>query len=548
MLSKRLIVAGFIASSTFACGGNEQTPEAKKSTGEMWALTNQLNALRQAKSPFDGLTLDVRDELQKNFVDKRLRFMGKTPENSPNLFARLEKNSSREVATGVAALGPTANADVGVAADCSSPLSVEQNPDDPTRWVARIITSCFAGADYSYVDLFWWNSATGDILAYDFAEEFTEAAEDLVLDIEAEAADIGVTLQVDSMTINARGAEDLYFFDGLIQERPDAVAARDTITHPRDSNADGTVISCLDRGGLDCDYFFAGTGGNVTLPVSMAFRFPGVVTNILNATAQVHMTDNGGVCKTNDLSPYTTAAAGVVTINTGATPATFGTRCVYNQTNVRFWVKLVVANSRGDVYSMFWANDRPTDPRRFHLMFRWSCLAEGSSIVMADGSKKSIENIKLGDAVRSGVEGGALQVVDITKGTESAPMVEVTDTLGRKVMVTEGHPFFDDSGFAIRADSLRAGHRVETAEGLTSIARVDRIPYGGKVYNLKLGTDEQAAANDVSKTHMFANGYRVGDSRSQWALELKLREIAVNGAPKAEWTSDYLARKLTNEL
>lgn len=547
MLSKRLIVTAMVTGSVISCRGNEQAPEYQKSAAEMWGLSGQIQALRDAKSPMEGMGLDVRDSLQKKFVDARLRFVGKNPENSPNLFARLEKNSTREIATGVAALGPTANADAGVEADCDSPLSVVQDPNDPMRWEARVITSCFSGSDYSYVDLFWWNSDTGDIVAYDFSEDFTDPR-DLVLDIFAQAADIGVTLHVDSMTINSRGAQDRYAFDALIQERPDVLAARDTITHPRDGNRDGTVISCLDRGGADCDYLFTGTGGDVRLPVSMSFRFPGNVTSILNATAQVHMKDDGGVCKTNDISGITSAAGAVVTINSNGTPLSFGTRCVYNQTNVRFWVKLVVANSRGDVYSMFWANDRTNDPARFNLMFRWSCLAEGSAITMADGTKKSIENIRLGDAVFSEVTGRALKVVDITKGGESAPMVEVTDTLGRTVMVTEGHPFFDDSGFAVRADSLRVGARVETADGLTAIARIDRKPYGGMVYNLKLGTDEEAAASDVRKTHMFANGYRVGDARSQWALELSRRELAQVDAPKAEWTSDYLARKLGNEL
>lgn len=507
----------------------------------MWELSGQIEALRQAKSPYEGMRLDVRDELQRKFVDARLRFVGKNPENSPNLFARLEQKSRRDIGTGVAALAPVSNAEADIDADCDSPFSLTQDPNNAANYLARVITSCFSGSDYSYVDLFWWNSATHQVVAYDFAEDFTDPR-DLVLSIPAESAQIGTTLHVDSMTINSRGIEDHYFFDGVIQERPAASAGLDTISAPRDENRDNTVITCLDRFGLDCDYYFAGTTGNIMLPISMSFRFPGQVNGIIDATAQVHMTDDGGVCQTNSLMPYTTSAAGAVIINTG-NPISFGNLCVWNQTNVRFWVKLIISTTRG-VYSLFWANDLSNDPtRRFALMFRWSCLAEGSAITMADGTTKPVELVRLGDEVRSDVPGRSQKVVDITKGNESALMVEVTDTHGRTVLVTEGHPFFDESGFAVRADSLRAGTRVDTADGLTTIARVERKPYGGQVFNLKLGTDEEAAASDVSKIHMFANGYRVGDARSQWELEVQRRELAQVDAPKAEWTADYLARK-----
>jgi hypothetical protein len=542
-------IAACLAVAAIGGCGMESQPvhdQGEDPARELRAATAPIHALQKAKraralagpngSADTSVILDVRSAEQKKFIETRLRHVGKTRETSPNLFARLDQRASKNIA-----LTDT------LPADCSNPLSVTQDPMNPNRYEARIITSCFDGADYSYVDLFWWNTATGETLAYDYNEDFNNPR-DLTLSIEALSSDIGTTIQVDSMAINSRGIDDYYAYDDVLQERPDTLAATDKIFHPTDANKDGTVVTCLDRTGADCDYYYPGVTA-IQLPVSMSFRFPGVVSSVMNAIAQVHMTNSGGVCETANLSASTTKAGAVVTLNTmgpvlfdGA--SMFGNHCVANQANVRFWVRVIATNTRGATYSMYWANDRPADPLNFGMQFRWSCLAEGSKIVMADGTEKLIEAVEIGERVQSGGPGQSLSVIDVTRGTESAPIVELEAANGSSLLVTQGHPFFDASGKSLRADELQVGSVIKSSTGTTKITKLNRKPFAGKVYNLKLGTEHQIEGLDVGSINMFANGLSVGDSRSQWALEVAREHEMASGPVLPEWKTDSLVRHM----
>jgi len=528
------------------CGLENQPPQnqGQDPAAELRAATVPIHAMQKAKrertfagpnpSGDSSVVLDARSAEQKRFIETRLRYVGKTRQTSPNLFARLDQRATKNV--GITDSLP---------ADCSNPLSVTQDPMNPNKFEARIITSCFSGADYSYVDLFWWNTVTGQTIAYDYNEDFNNPR-DLTLTIEALSSDIGTTIQVDSMAIDSRGIEDYYAYDNVIQERPGNLTATDNIFHPTDANHDGTVVTCLDRQGGDCDYYYPGVT-RIQLPVNMAFRFPGVVSSVMSAIAQVHMTNSGGVCETANLSAFTTKAAAVVTLNTNGPvlfdgAGTFNNHCVDNQTNVRFWARVIATNTRGATYSMYWANDRPNDPLDFNMQFRWSCLAENSKIVMADGREKPIQDVEIGDRVQSGGSGQWLSVIDVTRGTESAPIVELETADGAKLLVTQGHPMFDGNGKATRADELAVGSVIKSSTGTTKVTKLNRKPFAGKVYNLKLGTEHQIEGLDVGSINMFANGLSVGDSRSQWVLEMARERQMASGPVVAEWKTDSLAQ------
>jgi hypothetical protein len=377
-------------------------------TRDLRSATDRIRELHPAARDVAGaqVKLDVRQADERKFVETRLRFVGKNRANSPNLFARLDASSK------AGKLEPISQAPDPLT--CENPLSVLPVPGQTDQWEARIITNCFSGADYSYVDLFWWDTVTGEILAYDFSENF-ENPKDLSLVITGNAADIGTRIQVDSMAINTRGVEDYYGYADIIQDRPPSLVGTDLRFQPADINSDGAVVVCLDRQGGDCDYYYPGTS-QIQLPISMNFRFPGTVSLISSVTAQIHMMNTGGVCSTINLTSYATIAAGGVQINTNGLPVSFGNKCVATQARVRFWIKIVAKTTSGKWYNMYWANDRTNDSKTFGLEFRWSCLAEGSKIVMADGTEKPIEMVAVGERVSSGPRGEWLSVVDITRG------------------------------------------------------------------------------------------------------------------------------------
>lgn len=78
------------------------------------------------------------------------------------------------------------------------------------------------------------------------------------------------------------------------------------------------------------------------------------------------------------------------------------------------------------------------------LMLRWGCLAEGTKILMADGSEKEIQNIQKGDLIINS-KGESVRVTELITGTEQYIYRAVTEG-GRKVSASYNHPFVTEQG------------------------------------------------------------------------------------------------------
>ena len=126
------------------------------------------------------------------------------------------------------------------------------------------------------------------------------------------------------------------------------------------------------------------------------------------------------------------------------------------------------------------------------------CLLPGTSILMADGTNKFIENIVTGDKVTSYSENSRTKLGDTVK---EVFMHEVQGYLiiNDGIKVTTEHPFFANGAW-VRAGKLKQGDILLTQEGkeetITSIEAVDEKII---VYNI-----------EVNPYHnYFANGYLV---------------------------------------
>lgn len=172
------------------------------------------------------------------------------------------------------------------------------------------------------------------------------------------------------------------------------------------------------------------------------------------------------------------------------------------------------------------------------LDFRNSCFAEGTKVLLADGSSKAIEQVGLGDRVVAD-EGKVLTVTALGRGGEPGLLVRLRTDKGHEVSVTAKHPVLTPQG-AVTADSLRKGDAVLSREGVATLTRVSREPSRTLVYNLQLGTPEELEQVG-SHTTLFANGLLMGDHRMQVAVEersakaLATRSHAVSKA----WRQDY---------
>ena len=176
--------------------------------------------------------------------------------------------------------------------------------------------------------------------------------------------------------------------------------------------------------------------------------------------------------------------------------------------------------------------------------FKNSCFAEGTRVLRKDGTYVAVEDIKTGDQIISSDSGLALTVRDVSRGFETEPVVRLMDDQGHGVLITVKHPVMTVSRGLVAADQLRVGEKVRTETGTSTVASVDREDYGGRVFNLAVGTTEELAVvgDAASKRTMFANGFLVGDSDTQWELETASPNMSVDplGKLPPEWRQDYL--------
>lgn len=134
------------------------------------------------------------------------------------------------------------------------------------------------------------------------------------------------------------------------------------------------------------------------------------------------------------------------------------------------------------------------------------CLAKGVPVTMADGSRKNVENIRIGDKVRMDSEGGTADIENIWTGTENEMVVIETEN-GDEAVVSRLHPVETENGL-VKAEDINMGMRVMTEQGLCQIRFLYGVEYGSVVYNLQL------AVLDGMGRH-FAGGILVGDAYAE---------------------------------
>jgi hypothetical protein len=170
------------------------------------------------------------------------------------------------------------------------------------------------------------------------------------------------------------------------------------------------------------------------------------------------------------------------------------------------------------------------------------CFAEGTKVRMADGSLRPIESFAGShDEMIKGANGEARPVLATSTGIEPFPMIRLKTADGYELLVTRTHPIATPKGMVI-ASALKAGDQVRTEKGVAELSSVGEEKFSGKVYNVRLGSDEDAGANT---SLIYANGILSGDLSTQHYYE-KLEAEELNNDPRSiaqrlapEWQEDY---------
>ncbi len=244
------------------------------------------------------MPLDLSDEAQFRFVKNRLQASGSTPENSPQLFRRLEK-LRKDKKAGVPGVqtrkdmvtSTTSTTELRESPWCGHllPLSDVDSADTTTaKFQASGLVTCFNGSDYGYVDV---TAFATDPAHKSFRVLGTESYEEYAGKVlETPTLDVGVKVQPDellfvdsvSMAFNEVTGESHVSYT-VAESSINSLGVHPTpqptntmlFEHPREligkHQVDNPIRTCLERGSvtgyLDCDY----TSGSKD-PVTGAFR------------------------------------------------------------------------------------------------------------------------------------------------------------------------------------------------------------------------------------------------------------------------------------
>ena len=283
----------------------------------------------------------------------------------------------------------------------------------------------------------------------------------------------------------------------------------------------------IDPGGVKVVVPLAGT---IKMPFEVALKGDGTIDGTLKVTAI--NSQNGTTCEgqRNDLGAQVLAQSKVADKNKVTwsiltdKALTFGHTCYGQHSGLAFnmtWnvnVKLqngnriitaIVSNTGGQGS----ANTLIIEP----VDLQWGCLPGGTLVTLANGSRKTIEDIARDDLVL-GPDGKPWQVFAHTKG-EDAELIEVRAEDGTVARMTDEHPVITARDRRGRlqwttASRLTVGMALITAKGASKVMSIEHRAYDGSVYNMALrplGTDKAPARGSA----FYADGLLVGDQTMQ---------------------------------
>ena len=529
------------------------------------------------------------DPRQHRFVVTRMKLAGKTRESSPQLFKMRDERKASQEAKG---LRPGA-----VAAIAASDGKRASQHDALTTTVSQESQTILSGAlasrqdqlSYGYVDSATWDEFGNPLGEMTLVEVFGNMPFSVTQSLGDPAMAEGEHVEGDSfLSETLAGSSRLQQSYVIAEPQPIlSVNALDlpTVEHPTDVDGNGAAVVCLDRQWtLDCEY---NNTGMLTLkvPLKGSVSVNGVGTNIDTAALALYKTaagphpgkiyvtlgTNGGGCQLpqsgqnittmHDFWRRTTATPAnnptKLSWDLHTDPATWASfsdscRLVQDTAYVTMEIPVPYVNHISGVRGSFPVtisnapSDRPLFPPNLQfsppLRITNSCLAEGTLVAVAGGEPRPVEELGIGDAVLSPYA-SSLTITDTAAGTERQPMVRIADASGRELLMTETHPLQVVDRGMVPAKLLAVGDRVVTDRGASELVRVTRESYTGRVFNLKVGTPEEARALGVDQTAVFANGFVVGDGQIQGkyeSLEMHAGDAAARKTLPMRWRTDYL--------
>jgi hypothetical protein len=540
---------------------------------------DEIAYIRSITTPREQYINNLADDRQLRFTLRNLKKAGRTPQNAPQLFATIAHQRARHKQN-----PPASDALVDAPAPGDQRLTINMIVDlgpvanTPLTYTTTGLSTVPGGtmSTLAMVQLFDASQNT-PIGSGGSDQQFGEGTNLTAMQTSAAAQavpNLGAYLQVsyqanvtsDPVTVTVQTASD-----GIPVAPPTVMAP---IHVYKGVPPNPFIKVCLSRSDADpnCDYGpfqFPPTGNPIVqLPVSGSISYNANVdtTRTISGLLYIWAKDGGGGCKLN-LSPSQFANAFKPN----------GKQLTWAFNNANFG--LLNYNpcwQSGQLYGMMFdvfvplvgtvpfqeffittvpGPSLPNATRIDPLKFTFGCFAAGTRVLMADGSTKAIEHVKIGDAVIADASGRRLTVRDTTEGTEFPPMVIITDAAGHTLSITEGHAVVIRDGSRTRvvlAKELKLGDVVFTSDMAlengrprnfkpSRIVKIDRQKDDGHVYNLYLGIRENGERFDTSDTTLIAGGILTGDNAMQefYGADFNFKPKNVKDRLSREWHRDY---------
>jgi hypothetical protein len=320
------------------------------------------------------------------------------------------------------------------------------------------------------------------------------------------------------------------------------------------------IVVCLGRRLGNCDYDpEGGTGTNVLLPIKGSITYGDNIDPVQpghsNVFSLITMArpdpGEGGGCtikSTDDFfaDPKTTIVENTLTWDLD--PAHFepAQGCLTPNAKAIYTFTVMVSIEGLPVYvSITNAPDTPPVSPYFlkipDMLIAWSCLPDGTRVLMADGTEKAIEKIAPLEKVVSDSSNRTMTVHSTLKGKEEIPLVRIKSDKGHSLLLTEGHPVVTPGGVVL-AKHLEPGDVVLSPKGEVKITSVSDEQFDGHVWNLVLDPDTKDGKRTEDNSTFYADGILVGDARMQftWGRHFKHQSQDVMKRLPEEWHQDFL--------
>lgn len=520
-----------------------------------------LKALAKSLPP-DGspVPIDLSNDDNYQAYKSLLRGHGLTSDNRPQLFREIEAVRERQIAKRKAAK-PGVNALADEDAEANTMYEViDLSTSDWVNINSTALTSVPGGTQNSTVTIDLQDEQ-GNFIAHGDGESF----EGINYAVTTEPIqpnsnpDHGEVTAMSTFAVVYKDGFPAVYASGLTANYfPQSISNTAPVITTTTPANNPYILICLNRSNPDgqapmpCNYgpYTKASPPNLYLPTSGSFKYYGPIDvgndgKPSNAFVSLTMVgqSTGSACKIvtfNDFWNYVTVNND--TLSWSILPADFGPVCYQNNEFYTYTLTVRVYVNKAPVYATI--TNAPNTLQNLstlvlgQIQVQYGCIAEGTEVLMADGSRKKIEDIVDGDAVMAPGKTAA-KVHHRTVGWDT-DFVSLTDAAGDKVVVTPAHPIILESG-PVMAEKVRAGDRIRRADGSWSpvVTATRDTTETRNVYNLVLNpkTDTPPPAE---KSEFFAGGILVGDGNLQHSLmsaPKDTRTIAER-VPEA-WRVDY---------